>query len=303
MDVLRHAFTLANCRRMGMDAQLAKRASSAWMTNFNELFRQDRANEFFALRQPDASAIPERIDGESIFLTAHYSGYTALLIAAGKRCNRGVSVVIGNHPQAFVDMLTKTCNAAEVNVTVIRSGMRMLRQIRQAVDEGRIVFGLFDVPWHRTDGAGREMTKYQLGSGSIVASDAMFELARRLGLRTDLVLCTRRQDQYLIRYEAGATQARCYEALAEEVSLNPGDYERLCEMHRYYDARYEGAEAVFFDAANRHFALSAKLLKLYEFDMSSPELCDAASADEQHEAKLRVLEKVSGVRHTLLEAL
>lgn len=303
MDVLRHAFTLANCRRMGMDEELAKSTGSAWMGNFNELFRQDRANQFFADRRPDASAIPANPEGDCIFLTAHYSGYTALLIATSKRCQRDVSVVIGNHPQAFVDMLTKTCNAADVDVAVIRSGMRMLRQIRQAVEQGRIVFGLFDVPWHRTDGAGRELTKYPLGSGSIVASDAMFELSRRLGLRTDLVLCARRESEYVIRYEAGATQARCYEVLAEEVALNPGDYERLCEMHKYYDARYDDAEAVFFGANDRHFALSAKLLKLYEFDMTSPELRDAVSANDQHAAKLDVLEKVSGVRHTLLEAL
>lgn len=74
-------------------------------------------------------------------------------------------------------------------------------------------------------------------------------------------------------------------------------------MHKYYDARYDDAEAVFFGANDRHFALSAKLLKLYEFDMTSPELRDAVSANDQHAAKLDVLEKVSGVRHTLLEAL
>lgn len=74
MDVLRHAFTLANCRRMGMDEELAKSTGSAWMGNFNELFRQDRANQFFADRRPDASAIPANPEGDCIFLTANYSG-------------------------------------------------------------------------------------------------------------------------------------------------------------------------------------------------------------------------------------
>ncbi len=273
------------------------------MGNFKMLFRQDRADQFYDQFRPDVTALPENPDPNAIFLTAHYSGYTALLIAASKRSNRGVSVVIGNHPQTFVDMLTRTCGAAGVDVLVVRSGMKMLRQLAKAVEDRRIIFGLFDVPWHRTDGAGREMTKYPLGAGSMVASDAMFDLASRMNLRTDLVLCVRRDDQFVIRYEAGANQARCYEALAEEVLLNPGDYERLCEIHKYYKAGESQAEAIFFDASNRHFALSARLMKMYEFDMTSSEMRKARGVEQLHAAKLNALEQASGLRHTLLEAL
>lgn len=253
--------------------------------------RLPRADAVFAQAPTDMSHVPAAFNERCLLLTAHYGGYTAQFVALCKHLRRPLSVIVGPYPQNFCDMLRSTCARSGMDVDAIRSGMRMLRQINAALDAGRIVIGLFDVPWHKGEGAGRTMTAYPFGGGKIQGSDAMFELARRLHLPVHLSLHVRRGDAFAVRLETDVTQPDCYRILNEEFMRSPADFERLCEVHEYCTDVVPIAETILFSAKERHFALSADSLKAYEFDLQSDSFAGLKNEASVELAKLAALEK------------
>jgi hypothetical protein len=298
MDGLRTFFAYVNLRRIGFGVAEAEALAAQWKTNFQDLFRQSEAASVFASKPPAMDAVPNVLDPNSILLTAHFSAYTTQLIAIAKHLARPITVIIGNHPPAFVDMLQATCGKAGVDATAIRSGMKMLRQIDAARKEGRIIAGLFDVPWHRGSGDGRVMSEFPFGAGRVVGSDAMFDLAKRMGLRTHLSMHVERDQGPAIRFQQDVTQADCYAALQEEVMKRPAAFERLCEMHCYYVGGAHAADVVAFKVADRCFAGSSLNLKFYEFEgQLKSGLLSAEQAGKLAEFAIAEIKRSSGLEH------
>lgn len=300
MNGLYTFYSYVNLRRMGFGQEEAMRVSQEWKANFATVFRQSEAATEFEERPPSMTQVPTSLDRDCMLLTAHFGAYTTQLIAISKHFQRPIAVVIGNHPQEFVDLLRSTCAKAGVDATAIRSGMRMLREIRRAQDDGRILSGLFDVPWHRGDGHGRVRETYPFGQGSVIGSDAMFDLCSRLGLTTHLCLHVRRDPGTAIRFIAQASQADCFSALREEVMLDPSRWERLCEVHKYYTGGMLVDDAVAFDLAERRFAGSGQTMKIYEFTDGLRTRWDESIRAGNHPAfVLSEVHKASGLPHAL----
>lgn len=274
MDSIRTSLAFFNARRSGLPFEVALDTARRWRKNCQRLFSQSKAAEIFESDVFDISQMPESIGPDELLLTAHYSAYTSLLIAVSKRYNRPISVVIGNHPQEFVGTLRQTCAKAGVDADAIRSTMRILRHIDEAKAEGRIISALFDVPWHRDAKVQRPMAAYAFGAGRITASPAIFDLAQRAKMRTHLTLCTGNDGARRIRFIADATQADCFSQLTEAAMQSPDQFERLCELHKYFDGVEECQDATLFKLQERVFMVSGPTRKSYEL---SPSVAESVS--------------------------
>ncbi len=268
MDSVRTSFAYFNARRIGLPVEQALAATRDWAQNCSRLSAQSKADEVYREDRFDLSEMPEQLSEDSLLLTAHFSVYTSLLIAVGKRYQRPISVIIGSHPQSFVDTLRRTCARANVDADAIRSGMRMLRQIKQAKEQGRIISAMFDVPWHRDKEAAHHYETYPFGAGRIVASEAIFDLARRVDMRTHLTLCGGSAPDHRVRFIQDASQSQCFEELRLAAEAAPSQFERLCELHAYYEVGATLDEATVFETEGRTFVKSLYTLIIFIIEVA-----------------------------------
>jgi hypothetical protein len=255
---LRAALVFFNARRFGFDVEQALRCATEWERLFRTHFLQSAASRVYEGSSVRLEGFEGSTLGQSMFIGAHFSAYTICAIALGRHYRTPVNIVVGTPSRLFIDTLKRSMSESNVSSNVITSGFSMLRQIKQAKERAEPILTLFDVPWRRVKDQSRDFLQLPFGNGKIMASTAMFDLARRRGMRPEFILCEPEPDGFVIRNYGAVRQEECFEILQTAVKANPAHYERFCELHGYYVDGGISEEVVSFEMKDRFFLMSAK---------------------------------------------
>jgi hypothetical protein len=281
LQKLRPALVYLNARRYGMIKSEAHQCAITWQQIFNTCFSQSVADEVYSNSHVETVNFPRKLGQGVLYVTAHFSAYSIVSAALAKHFQKTIYVVVGKPPADFEVNLQKVASNLAVKLVVIRSDFSLLRNIRRAIDEGSLVLSLIDVPWHRISIPGRDYEYFDLGEGKIKASKAIFNLASRLSLTPHFVLCEPENEGFKIVNYGATSQGECFAKLSKAIELNPGHFERFCELHAYYVGRPIVNEIVTFTIGQYRYCISPGRNKYWKLSESVSAQIESELLEEQ----------------------
>lgn len=234
MQKLRTSLAYLNARRYGLSKSQAFACAMSWRQHSTTLYSQSVADQVFNASVVNTINFTDTTDSKVLYVSAHFSAYTLVTMVLARHYKKTIYIVVGTPPVEFENAIVESLAKVGAKAIIIRSDFSLLKNIRSAIDEGALVFSLFDVPWTRLEIPNRDLQEFSFGEGNIQAIDAIFSIAKRLKLRPTLVLCEPSDGTFNIVNYGERTQQECFEKLALAVKANPGHFERFCELHKYY---------------------------------------------------------------------
>ena len=294
---LRPATVYFNARQYGLSKEDARQCSDTWARIFDTCFLQRVAGNFYNESNVTNINFPAEHQKGTLYVTAHFSAYTFVSIALARHYKKDIYIVVGTPSAQFESFLVDSLADAGVKAIIIRSNFSQLRNIRRAIDEGHLVLSLIDVPWHRTVIPNREHEYFDLGVGKIRASKSIFKIAERLNLVPTLVLCEPNGSDFNINYYGQLSQSECFEKLAKVVALNPGHFERFCELHVYYKGGVQTKEVVTFVLGEHRYMAVPSENKYWKLGQTCSKEIESKLQlnDNNHEASKIIINQIEKV--------
>lgn len=284
MNKLRTSLVYLNAKRYGLAEAEARQCAARWGRHIDTLFDQAAADKVAQECGLRTVGFPDVPTPGTLYVTAHFSAYTLVSIALSRHYNRTIYIVVGTPPAEFEQTIVDSVTRAGARAVIIRSNFSMLKNIRNAIDEGSLVVSLIDVPWHRLIIPTRDYSRFDFGAGQIGASKSIFSMAERLGLKTCFVLCEPGDGQFRIVHYGEMSQARCFETLAEAVARHPDHFERFCELHAYYDGGRRTDDIVTFTVGENRYCVRAWDYKSWKLSKSVSAAIETALGADETEA-------------------
>lgn len=285
MHKIRASLVYLNARRYGLPTAEAMQCAREWQGHMQSLFVQSKAAQVYSEANFSLDGF-EELPKRTLYVTAHYSAYTAISINLGLRFRRPVNIVVGRPPKEFEETLVSELGKVGVEGKIITSGFSMLKKLKAARDNHEVMISLCDVPWHRLKLEHRDFEFYPFGNGEIRASKAIFDMASRVELDTRFVLChPNGENSFVVRDHGPLSMPECFAALNRCVAEAPSHYERFCELNAYYRQPQVISEVICFHlkghrylmstTANKAWRLSRKLSQHLDEHVESERYADA----------------------------
>ncbi len=289
MEKLRTSLVYLNARRYGLSEAESHRCALNWVKHFPTLFSQDVADQVYRAARISTTNFPTTSRHGILYVTAHFSAYTLVTIALARHFNKPIYIVVGTPPVEFEQAIVNSVARAGATAIIIRSDFSLLKNIRRAIDAGALVVSLIDVPWTRLKIPERELASFDFGVGKIQAIKSIFQLADRLDLQTNLVLCEPVADGFNIVNYGELNQQECFERLNTAVRRNPDHFERFCELHNYFQGGNSSNELVTFRLDEHRYCLRGRDFKSWKLSKSLSSAIESKLAESSDQVQASVL--------------
>ncbi len=266
---LKTALAVANLRNLGYQPESAIVIGHEWAN------RQVRRSINFIEPELKCSLEFENnfsldSNGEGrLFASCHFSLYPLLFgKLASQSKDRKVVSLIGMQSRQHQAALVKLARRFNVYLEFVASGFSMIREMKRALKQGNHGIILIDIPWAQ-DVRNRDLDcQYQAHGGRFRAKTSLFKLISIIDEYAKFALVQKKANCYQIVDFGLAQAADSYKAFAEVFHSDPADYERLHQMHQYFEFDEIAHSVIKFCVDGDHFALSSKTLKAWKMKES-----------------------------------
>ena len=260
MELHNKAIAIANLVRMGYAPTQSQYILNDWKY-YQENFSLRALTTIGSKNLPCYESGLDIDVGGKFFMSCHYGSYPHVINSiAQKAKDKTLYVIVGSESDALKQALTLCAKNAHISIHFIDGGFGMLRQVKQALANHYPVFVEIDVPW----GAQHECnTSFPFVGGQIKAKDALFRMIDRLGVAKNFVLSSCGQQSITVINYGDLTQAQCFDIFADTVRNSPQQYERLFQMHLYFEPNISPNVAIIWQGSQSQYIIHTQDLKAW----------------------------------------
>jgi len=269
---LKTALAVANLRNLGYQPKSAVLIGHEWANR-----QASRSINFIESELKCSLDIENKFaldsNGEGrLFASCHFSLYPLLFgELASQSKNRKVVSLIGMQSSQHQASLVELAHRFNVDLEFIASGFSMIREMKRALKQGNHGIILIDIPWAQ-DRRNKDLDcQHQAHGGRFRAKTSLFKLISIIDEYAKFALVQKKATGYQIIDFGLAQAANSYKAFAEVFHSDPADYERLHQMHQYFEFKEMANSVINFCVDGDHFALSSKTLKAWKMKESELE--------------------------------
>lgn len=259
------AATIANLSRMGYPADHSRYISEQW-TNYQRAFSLHSLASIGSIDLPVYDAgLPDDVGGQ-FFMSCHYGSYPHVVHAIARRAkDRTIYVLIGSESDSLKTILHQRARETNIAIQFIDGGFGMLRQLKRALADGYPVFVEIDVPWGQTHECN---VSFPFIGGEIKAKDALFRMIDRLAVPKHFILSMVGEQSIIITNYGDLNQEKCFAVFADAVRNSPQQYERLFQMHMYFEPAQPSDVAIVWQGKTGRYMLHAHDMKAWSLPVT-----------------------------------
>ena len=260
MTAINKALCLANLMRMGYSTTESRLIVSAWIDYLNAYSLNTVINHGVSTHPVFESGMNIEVGGK-LFMSCHYGSYVDIVCSIGRRAKENtVHVLIGDEPERLKRSLIERVREAGITVYFIDGGFGMLRQLRKVLSDGFPVFVEIDVPWGPSQSCD---ISFPFVGGKLMGKRALFNMAERLHVEKNFVLSSVGKNSITICNFGDLDQSDCYRIFADTVRNGPHLYERLFQLHNYFEPEVDSDVAIIWAGKSDHYILHARDMKTW----------------------------------------
>jgi hypothetical protein len=267
MTLVNKATAVANLTRMGYRPTHAKYIADEWEA-YQSAFS---LSSLTAVGSADLPVYASGLDidvGGKFFMSCHYGSYPHVVSAIAQRAkDRTIYVLIGSESESLKDALQRRAEENKIVIHFLDGGFGMMRRIKKALAENFPVFVEIDVPW----GPSHECNmSFPFVGGQLKAKDGLFRMIERLGVQKNFVLSIVGKQSIAIVNYGDLGQAECFALFADAVRSSPHQYERLFQMHQYFQPDVQSDVAIVWEGQKGKYLIHASDMKAWATQASLP---------------------------------
>lgn len=260
-SLLNQALAVINLINLGFAEHDAIRISGTWV---ERQFRQSLAGiGNTAQNAMVEDVIPHGAYGHRLFVSFHYSIYPLIYRALAARCERGVVYsLIGQQDEQHRVALNSLAAAFNFHVNFIESTPTMVRQLRSAIRTGAAGIILVDLPWSKTHSE-LDVT-YPVPGGHFRGRSSLERLVRLIDENYHFVTAFGAREKLTLTSHGSLTLSEAFSWLGRALQESPADYERLHQLHKFFEFKRPRDCVVAFTVRGDHFAIHGRTMKAWQ---------------------------------------
>jgi hypothetical protein len=273
---LNQALAIGNLVNLGHDLPRATDIALDWAE------RQQRQSIEHVARLAREALVEDRLPidqgQQHLFASFHYSAYPLLYRTLAHRSpTKVVHGLIGEQEQGHRDTLNQQAAAFGFRIEFIESGPRMVRHLRNALRDGSPGMLLIDIPWSRS--ASEMDVRYKVPGGAFRGRSSLERLVRLIDDEYQFITAARRGEGLAFDAHGPLSFDRAFGLLGQALRDDPADYERLHQLHRFFEFDAPGSCVVSFEVAGRRYALHGRTMNAWQIDGVGATPTDAAARE------------------------
>lgn len=214
------------------------------------------------------SLLPQGGGAHRMFASFHYSIYP-LIYRALAECSdkRVVYSLIGQQSEQHRIALNRLAATFNFRVDFIESGIKMARQLKNAIRHGAAGILLVDIPWSQNSSE-LDVT-YPVVGGRFRGRSSLERLIRLVDEEYQFVTASGSHDNVTLSSHGSLRLTEAFSWLGHALQSAPADYERLHQFHKFFEFDSPRNSVITFEIQGDRFALHSRTMKAWKITLSS----------------------------------